>query len=225
MKKLFIITLTFLVLACGPSETPPPVYHTIKVEAITPFAARHDGIFWLTSGLVADFDHVYDSIDLTATNKGSQLQQFFKSNTPALSAQLTQGDYLFYMTSNRYMTPKPVERIVQFSARRDSVKVTASTPPIMLNDVFTKQSLILIKKTGITGTPTIKVGTASTVNMYTSANYFYAYTTGTSCTITTTVSGKTTSRTITTAAFNIYSLSLAGASIDIVEPFKTLIVV
>lgn len=224
MKKILFITLTFLALSCKPSETPPPVYHTIQVEAITPFSVKHDGIFWLTSDLVSDFDHVYDSIHLTSTNKNSNLQQFFNVDKPNFSLQLTQGDYLMYMTSNRHIDPKPIEKIAQFNARRDSVKVTANTPPIILNDVFTKQSLILIRKTGITGTPKIKVGNA-TANMYSSANYWYAYVVGSSCEITTTVASETISRTIKTSSANIYLLSIAGASIDIVEPFKTLIVV
>lgn len=222
LKRLTIIPLLLLcLLACGKKETP-----TYNITVIAPDAFRdsHEGIFWLSSHLVADFDHVYDSIELTATNKNSNLQQFFKTNKPQFSAQLTQGEYLLYMTSNRYTNPKPIEKIAQFNARRDSVTVGANTPTIILNDVMTKQSLILVKKAGVTGTPTIKVGNVSAA-MNSTTNYWYAYITGSSCEITTTVSGQTSSRIITTAAANIYLLSIAGTSIDIVEPFKTLIVV
>jgi hypothetical protein len=220
MKKLFLILL--LAAACTTPDDPKT--YNVSISVSDAFRESHNGIFWLSSDLVSDFNHVYDSIDLTATNKSSNLQQFFKTNKPQLSAQLTQGSYLLYMTSNRYINPKPIEKILQFNARRDSVAVTANTPTIILNEVYTQQALILVRKTGITGTPTIKVGNTSAA-MHSSTTYWYAYIAGTSCEITTTVNGQALSRTITTAKANIYLLSIAGASIDIVEPFTKLIIV
>jgi hypothetical protein len=161
MNKLLII---FLLVGCVPSDE-----IEVRVSITPDFKVTRNGVFELTS-IVPDFEHVYDSINFTATNLGSSKQYILSGNKPEFTFAATPGTYSLYMaTKNK----RRIERYAHFIADAQDVTIDATNKNITLN-ATTEQGLILIVKSGVQSVPTITVA-GSTKTMWSDAKYYYAY--------------------------------------------------
>lgn len=171
--------------------------------------------------IVPDFKDVTDSLELVCTPRPTGAPQTIYNNSGTKFNTTLSGTFELYMASKRSTNPKPIEKYMQFGARKDSVLLTNGAS-IILNQVWSKQSLILVKKTNLNGVPSVevtdvtgkKVGSAMFSNSL-SPNYYYAYVYGTSVRVWAQMPGSNTEKQIKTlSARQVWVTELASATVD-----------
>lgn len=161
MKKLFLL---LVLTSCIQSEV-----ITISVGIEPDFKVTRHGVFELTS-VVADFEHVYDSLNFSATNLGNNKQTLLSGNKPEFTFAATAGTYSLYIGTK---IQRRLERYAHFYADKQDAAISPTNKAITL-PATTNQGLILIVKAGVQTIPTITCG-GVTRTMWTSGNYYYAY--------------------------------------------------
>jgi hypothetical protein len=210
---IFAIAIIGMAATCDTNEL-----YSLRIRADVDFDQVYPGIF-RQIGLVSDFQHVYDSIDVTATRVADGRQYFFKNaKTPALEIPVGAGTYNIFIATKG--DPKALESYLFFTAVKNDI-VSAKLPTEVVIPAETKQALILVQKSSVDGAPTIQVDATSGI-MSISANYYYAYVKGTTAVITYKQNAIQSQMQVTIKAANIYVLSAAKAKINIAEPFTNL---
>ena len=212
MKKLLFI---LLLAGCMPSDE-----IQIRVSIEPDFKVTRNGVFELIS-IVPDFEHVYDSINFTATNLGSSKQYVLSGNKPEFTFAATPGSYSLYMATKQ---KRRIERYAHFNADAQDVAINATNKNITLN-ATTDQGLILIVKSGVQSVPTITVG-GVTKTMWSDAKYYYAYVwdDGNGAKIKTTVGGVLFDNIVIGVAKGVvYVFNPLNATIKSSDPFNSVI--
>ena len=214
MKKiLFLILLTGCVIT--DSET---IDVAVGIDA--DFKVTRNGVFQLTS-IVSDFDHVYDSVNFSATNLATNKQTLLNGNKADFNFAASPGNYNIYIGTGGIS--KSISRFVIFSASVPSVAISATNKNIILPSE-TQHGLILITKAGVDGTPKVKIGTKEQL-MYSSTKYWYAYVKddGNGAKITTTIGGVLLDNIVIGVTKGVvYVFSPLGANAKADDPFKVL---
>jgi hypothetical protein len=158
MKKILLI---LLLASC---QT------TVQTELSDNFTHLQSG--FINAGLVVGFEHVYDSCHFSATNTATNKQFFQDSRTPNMVIGLSEGPYNFVL-----YTPDPdsIQSYLAFFAIAEKTIIKGSNTVTLT--ATSKQSLILVDKSSVNGSPAVKVGTnIGVMSMY--GNYYYAYVLG-----------------------------------------------
>lgn len=209
--KSFLFLLLFT--SCVQSEM-----ITVTVGVEPDFKVTRHGVFQLTS-IVPDFDHVYDSINFSATNLSNNKQTLMNGNKPEFNFAASPADFNVYMgTKNQ----RRIERYVHFSASVPSIAISSTNKNVTLTSE-TQQGLILIVKAGVQSVPSIKVGTMERV-MYSTDKYYYAYVwdDGHGAKITTTIDGVLLDNIVIGVTKGVvYVFNPLGVNVKVTDPFGT----
>jgi hypothetical protein len=211
MKKYIFL---LLLASCVQSEM-----ITVTVGIEPDFKVTRHGIFELTASAVSDFDHVYDSLNFSATNLSTNKQTLLTGNKPEFFFAASPGTYSLYMGTK---SERRIERYAHFVADNQNAVLSLTNKNLTL-PATTKQGLILIVKSGVQSVPVIKCG-GMTRTMWTSSNYYYAYIwdDGKGATISTTIGGVFLDNiTIGVTKGVIYVFNPLGATIKSTDAYGT----
>lgn len=203
MKHLVFILFSALLWASNP---------IVNVGINENYTEIYSGV--MDVSLVDGFDHVYDSVELTITNKATGVQYIYNSQQPSFNnISLSEGVYGFFMG-----TPDPdsIQAFMSFVAYDTAVSITSGVNNIIL-PARSKQALILVDKNSVDGAPTIQVGNKVAI-MSIAANFYYAYVLDRTI-ITYTIGGNDAVMPIKTDPEVIYLFTAGIGDVGIKDPF------
>ena len=206
--KAIILVLLFI-FGCKPN---------VNVTVSDNFTTVNSG--FIKASIVTGFEHQYDSVELTVTNRANGLQYFYNNTVPIFNnISLSVGNYGFYMD-----TPEPdsIQSFMSFIAFRLDNAITSGDNDIVL-DASSEQALILVERSTVDGAPTIQVGQGLAI-MSISTDYYYAYVLD-DCLITYSISGSNTILPVTIVKEKIYLFSAGRGNIGITDPFIEVIII
>jgi hypothetical protein len=216
MKNLLFILIASMLLAatCQPQQET----YFVKVNSQVDFKSVNPTLFTNIS-LVADFDHVYDSIYVIATRADGKQYFFDNAKKPQLELPLGAGTYNIFM--HTFGDPAPIEPFMYFNGYKDNI-VAAKTPSEVMLPATTAQSLVLVQKSSVDAVPSIQVnGTIGIMSI--SVNYYYAYVKGDMALIQYKQGGINSEMQVPLVKENIYILTAAKAKVNSSDPFLKVI--